>query len=254
MASIGVSPAEKLKKKKSIPVKLETTETENTMASRAPPKKSLSTPKSSKTVACTQCKHKFADKVKLQQHMKTHSGPRYYKCDQCASKYKIKDNFVKHRKTKHTSAGIVVRKKVGTRIKSEEHVNSVELEWNDNHDFGEFIIDGLYLSDENNLNCRVRNLDCFSTRNLNEMKVHRETYHQLLEQRIPFEKWMHVLPNRFVKIKQMQDVIKEKVELQVPKDADPALEVDDDKRLLDPVKKKQFGDLLVKLKNRHAGR
>merc|ERR1712096_135327 len=243
----GVSPAEKLKKKKSIPVKLETTETENTMASRAPPKKSLSTPKSSKTVACTQCKQKFADKGKLQQHMKTHSGPRYYKCDQCASKYKIKDNFVKHRKTKHATAGIVVRKKVGTRIKSEEHVNSVKIELNDNNDFGEFIIDGLYLSDESHLNCRVRNLDCFSTRNLVEIKVHRETYHQLLEQRIPFEKWTNVLPNRFVKIKEMED------ELQVP-NADTPLEVDDDKKLLDPVKKKQFGDLLVKLKNRYAGR
>merc|ERR1712096_566137 len=251
---IGVSPAEKLKKKKSIRVKIEIAETENTMASRAPPKKSRSTPKSSKTVACTQCKHKFADKVNLQQHMKSHSGPGYYKCDQCASKYKIKDNFVKHRKTKHTPAGIIVRKKAGTRIKSEGYVNSVKMELNDNHDFGEFIIDGLYLSDENNLNCRVRNLDCFSTRNLNKMKVHRETYHQVLEQRIPFEKWMNVLPNRFVKIKQMQDVIKEKVELQVPKDADLALEVDDDKMLLDPVKKKQFGDLLVKLKNRYAGR
>eukprot|EP00092_Neocalanus_flemingeri_P006518 GFUD01007026.1.p1 GENE.GFUD01007026.1~~GFUD01007026.1.p1 ORF type:complete len:253 (-),score=59.32 GFUD01007026.1:23-781(-) len=241
-------------------------ETQKTKAKKAPANESISVStskrSSSKTVGCKHCPGHFADKTKLMKHMETHTGPRYYTCDQCASKYKSKDNFVKHRQTQHGSVGIVVRKKVGKRIKSEKPLHAGALEWNDNQvDLGEFIIDGLYLSDENQLSCRVRNLDCFSTRNLIEMKTHRETFHQLLEQRISFEKWMNVLPDRFLNKKDdnVDDIKDVKIDtidvVQVLKDVstDHAVKVEDDQKHPDPIKK-EFGDLLVKLKHRYTGR
>eukprot|EP00091_Calanus_sinicus_P006368 TRINITY_DN17012_c0_g1_i1.p1 TRINITY_DN17012_c0_g1~~TRINITY_DN17012_c0_g1_i1.p1 ORF type:complete len:219 (+),score=68.50 TRINITY_DN17012_c0_g1_i1:26-658(+) len=156
----------------------------------------MGTPKK-KRMSCKLCPERFTDKVRLSQHMETHgNGPRYFKCDQCESKFKVMVNYVKHRQTKHTTAGIVVRKKFGIRIKTEKGDETQEMNANDLN-FGEFVVDALYL-DKDQLNCRVRNLECFTTGNAFEMKAHREKYHQLLEQRISFEKWRQLLPVRFL--------------------------------------------------------
>ena len=154
----------------------------------------------------------------------------------------------------------MVRKKVGPRVKKEP-TEAGTLEMNDNHqDFGEFIIDALYL-DRGQLNCRVRNMECFATENAFEMKAHREKYHLLLEQRISFDKWKHLIPGRYlnkaggieskedVQIKDDIDVTKIIQNVQA-ESADPIIDFE---KAVDPIRK-DFGDYLVKLKHRYAGR
>ena len=223
-------------------------------------KKSSSPIIKKKRMECKLCPERFPDKVKLSQHMETHgNGPRYFKCDQCESKFKLMDIYLKHRQTKHVTAGIVVRKKVGTRIKTDKGDDeSMEMNANDLF-WGEFVIDALYM-DKDQLNCRVRNLECFTTGNAFEMKAHREKYHQLLEQRISFEKWRLLLPARFLNLVDEMEADKkeEKDAIDVARiieNAKPNFKVSDEyeKKVLDPIRK-DFGEYLVNLKHRYAGR
>jgi len=150
-----------------------------------------------KPVICKKCSIEFADISKRNAHH-CNGESRYYVCDHCGSKFKIKENFVVHRQTKH-STEVVVRKKVGMNSKKESHHNgTLQMEVNaNNQELGEFVIDALYL-DNNQLNCRARNLECFVTNNAFEMKAHREKYHMLLEQRISFKKWRNLIPDSFL--------------------------------------------------------
>jgi len=213
-----------------------------------------------KRMPCKLCPERFTDKVKLSQHMETHgNGPRYFKCDQCESKFKVMGNYVKHRQTRHATAEIVVRNKVKTRIKTEK-VKDETLEINANDlNFGEFLIDALYL-DKGQLTCRVRNLDCFTTGNAFKMKEHREKYHQLLEQRISFEKWSQLLPVRFLnKVEGLEAVMRKERDaidvIRIIENAKADCEVsseDYEKKVLDPIMK-GFVEYLVNLKHGYAG-
>jgi len=210
-----------------------------------------------KVVACKQCGKQFADISKRNEH-KCSGGSRYYECDQCNSKYKIKDNFVKHRQAKHSTSVVVVRKKVGSKMRKEN--DSLEsLEMNANiHDFGEFVVDALYL-ESGSLNCRVRNLECFNTKNAFEMKAHREKYHALLENRISFKKWRHLIPERFLKYglsETMDDAQNVTVDvtkiIQNAKPVEKAPLKNADAKIEDRVRK-DFREYLVKLRKRSSG-
>jgi len=209
--------------------------------------------KKKKRMPCKLCPERFTDKVKLSQHMETHGkGPRYFKCDQCESKFKVMTNYVKHRQTKHVTAGVVVRKKVGTRIKTEKGDDRTQEMNANNLDFGEFVVDALYL-DKDQLNCRVRNLDCFTTGDAYKMKTHREKFHQLLEKRISFEKWRHLLPARFlIKVDEIKEDKKEENVARIIENVNPDSVVSEgyEKKVLDPIMK-DFGEYL---KHRCAGR
>ena len=185
--------------------------------------------------------------VKRNEH-RCDGGKRYYACDQCDFKYKVKDNYVKHRLAKHPSGGVVVRKNVGMEFKKEP-VAAGTLEMNDDYeDFGEFIIDALYL-DKGQFSCRVRNFWCFTTDNALEMKAHREKYHLILEQRIPFEKWKHSIPARFVN--NIEEDVKEEI-----KNEESIVVSKDDKDDIDPMIKdrKDFVEYLHKMAPRYVGR
>ena len=172
----------------------------------------------------------------------------FFKDKGCISKYKVKDYFVKHRLVEHSSAGVVVRNNVGMKAKKEP-VAAGTLEMNDNHvDFGEFIIDALYL-DKGQFSCRVRNFWCFTTDNALEMKAHREKYHLILEQRIPFEKWKNSIPAMFVNI--IEEDVKEEI-----KNEESIVVSIDDKDDIDPMIKdrKDFVEYLHKMAPRYVGR
>ena len=64
-------------------------------------------------------------------------------------------------------------------------------------DQGEFIVDCLYLTQENHLLCYSRDEKCFISADIKEMKIHRETLHPLLESRFGFETWVDAIPSRF---------------------------------------------------------
>jgi len=208
-------------------------------------------------VTCKQCLKQFAGISKRNEH-KCSGGSRFYECDQCNSKFKIKDNFVKHRQAKH-STSVVVRKKVGSKM-WKENGRGEFAEMNANiRDFGEFVVDALYL-ESGRLNCRVRNLECFDTKNAFEMKAHREKYHGLLENRISFEKWRQLIPDIFLNDKSsetMDDtpsvaINVTKIIQNVKSETEEVPLKNADKKIEDPVRK-DFREYLVKLRKRYSG-
>lgn len=210
-----------------------------------------------KVVTCKQCVKQFADVSKRNEH-KCSGGSRDYECDQCDSKFKIKNNFVKHRQAKH-STSVVVRKKVGSKMRKENDSRAFAEMNANNHDFGEFVVDALYL-ESGWLNCRVRNLECFDTKNAFEMKAHREKYHGLLENRISFQKWRHLIPERFLNDKSSEEIDDTpdvavnvtKIIQNVKPETEEAPLKNADTKVEDPVRK-DFGDYLIKLRKRYSG-
>jgi len=207
-------------------------------------------------VSCKICLKKFSG-ISNRDHM-CRGGSRYYRCDKCDSKFKVKANFVKHKLTKHPPS-VVGRREIRITARKEEYSDSMEM--NANYEqFGEFIVDALYVY-KGNLNCRVRNAECFVTENAFEMKAHRVKFHILLEKRFSFEKWRNLIPNKFLnpqgseasKKKESEDAtidVAKIIQNAQSKHKDPMKK--DERRVEGPLPiRKDFDEYLVKLKHSH---
>ena len=71
----------------------------------------------------------------------------------------------------------------------------------------EFLVDGLYLDKNCKLMCIIGDQKCFETNKLEEMRAHRAHYHPLLEQRFSSETWEKMLPERFWRLRQNNNVV-----------------------------------------------
>ena len=71
----------------------------------------------------------------------------------------------------------------------------------------ELVVDGLYLDENCKLLCLSGDHKCFETNKLEEMRSHRQQFHPLLEQRFSSETWRKVLPEKFWRLGQNNNVV-----------------------------------------------
>ena len=79
----------------------------------------------------------------------------------------------------------------------------------------EFLVDGLYLDKNCKLICVSGDEKCFETNKLEEMRAHREQCHPLLELRFSSETWVKMLPERFWRLRQNNNVVNNNTEVKV---------------------------------------
>lgn len=77
----------------------------------------------------------------------------------------------------------------------------------------EFLVDGLYLDKNCKLVCVSCDEKCFQTNKLEEMRAHREQCHPLLEMRFSSETWGKMLPERFWRLRQNNNVVNNNTEV-----------------------------------------
>ena len=117
---------------------------------------------------CPNCNHRFTSELRLQNHCCKNLPPK----DEEDASWKM--------------------------TQSESWYNeNLHIGPQNTEDQGEFIVDCLYLTQENHLLCYSRDEKCFISSDIKEMKIHRETLHPLLESRFGFETWVDAIPSRF---------------------------------------------------------
>jgi len=126
------------------------------------------------------------------------SSRRDFICDKCTSVFKSKSKYLVHRKTSHTQPSVEVRQRKSTSSRSVKKENTSKDMNSNDANFGEFIVDALYVSKDSKLVCCSGNLVCFSTNKILDMKHHREKYHGILESRIGYDTWKHLVPGNFL--------------------------------------------------------
>jgi len=126
------------------------------------------------------------------------SSRREFICDKCTSVFKSKSKYLDHRKTSHTQPSVEVRQRKSTSIRSVKKENTSNDMNSNDANFGDFIVDALYVSKDSKLVCCSGNLECFSTIKILDMKHHREKYHGILESRIGYDTWKNLVPGKFL--------------------------------------------------------
>ena len=131
-----------------------------------------------------------------------------FKCPNCSKRYSSDQRLVSHHCKNPQPKK--VEEASWKMIQTEAwYYDNLHISPQNTDDQGEFIVDTLYLTKENQLLCHSRGENCFITSDIKEMKIHRETLHSLLENRFGFETWVNAIPTRFwnSKSNKKEDVI-----------------------------------------------